>query len=81
MPRKSFRCKFCNQEFHSLGDANTHEKNCVYNPIHKTCYTCQYLDLDTHMYMLGRSYKCAEDFHPFSYGFCKSWKLKKDGVN
>lgn len=43
--KKLFRCEFCNYESESEQMTKDHEERCLYNPVFKSCYSCEHFEL------------------------------------
>lgn len=37
-----WKCDFCSKTSTNSNNIEEHEPKCLYNPINKTCYTCEY---------------------------------------
>ena len=77
MPEHVWKCEFCMETNKSFDDANDHEKECVWNPKNKYCYSCSNYSQDPSFWMYGESYTCLKNLSLDEHedeGNCKGWE-------
>lgn len=53
-PITRYQCDFCRKHYSTKHDAAKHEKECLCNPVNKSCSTCNYSWTKEYCFLLNR---------------------------